>query len=166
MKNSIMLALLCAIAIFAVACGGGNNAAKGNGAGGNEAGKDGGSETADAWATYRKDGRSWTHKMTGDMKMKTTIKNVTDKGCDMETQMYGADGKEMGPANVTAMKFETAAAADGKAVETPKSKEEKVKVAAGEFDSISYDDGKTWMMKKYPGIIVKSEQMELVEFKE
>ncbi|MBX3473630.1 MAG: hypothetical protein KF754_04545 [Planctomycetes bacterium] len=166
MKNSIMLALLCAIAIFAVACGSGNNAAKGNGAVGNETGKDT-SETADAWATYRKDGRSWTYKMTGDMKMTTTVKNVTDKGCDTVTQMYGADGKEMGAATTTPIKFETAAApADGKAVETPKSKEEKVKSAAGEFDCISYDDGKTWMMKKYPAIIVKSDSMELVEFKE
>ncbi len=169
MSKRILAALLCAVAIFAVACGGGNgNGAKGNTpAGGNEAGKCGGGETAaDAWATYRKDGRSWTYKMTGDMKMSNTVKNVTDKGCDLVTQMYGADGKEMGPANTTPMKFETAAAANGPAVAAPKSKEEKVKCAAGEYESISYDDGKTWMMKKYPGIIVKSETMELVEFKE
>lgn len=171
MRKSILFSLLCLIAVVAVACGGGNAANGGGntGGGGNTAacggGGDGG-ETADAFATYRKDGRSWTHKMAGDMKMKTTIKNVTDKGCDMETQMYGADGKEMGPANTTPIKFEVPAAADGKAVETPKSKEEKIKVEAGEFDAISYDDGKTWMMKKYPAIIVKSETMELVEFKE
>ena len=169
MRKSILFSLLCLVSVLAVACGGGNNAAGGGNGAGNGAAACGGGcaggETTDAWATYRKDGRSWTHEMTGGMKMTTTIKNVTDNGCDMVTQMYGADGKEMGAANTTPMKFETAAATDTK-VETPKSTEKEVECKAGKFESISYDDGKTWMMKKYPGIIVKSETMELVEFKE
>jgi hypothetical protein len=46
----------------------------------------------------------------------------------------------------------------------PKFIEKKIKTKAGEFDCISYDDGNTWMSKKYPGLLVKAETMELVEF--
>ncbi|MCB9894756.1 MAG: hypothetical protein H6839_09920 [Planctomycetes bacterium] len=119
----------------------------------------------DPWAAYRKEGRNWTYEITGGFKMKTTIKNVTDDGCDMETQMY-MNGQAMGPANTTALKFETAERGSGEMPPAPKSIEKEIECKAGTFEAISYDDGKTWMMKKYPGIIVKSEAMELVEFNE
>lgn len=128
--------------------------------------KEAAGDANDPWITFRKEGRSWTYKMTGDMKMTTTIKNVTENGCDMETQMFMADGTALGPSNTTTIKFELGNVPKGEQPALPKSKEEKVKVTAGEYDCISYDDGKTWIMKKYPSIIVKSEHMELVEFKE
>lgn len=165
MRNGLLFIMMFAISIFAVACGG-NNSATGNGAaatGGDTAGP-----AADVWALYKKDGRTWTHAMQGDMKMKTTIKNVKADSADMEVQMYGADGKEMGAANTTTIKFETpkveATTAAAPAAKEPK--KQNVEVKAGKFDCISHDDGKTWMMEKFPGVIVKSDAMELVEFKE
>ncbi len=163
MRKSILFIMMVAVAFFAVACGGNNAPTNGATTGG-----DTGGAAADVWALYKKDGRNWTHSMAGDMKMKTTIKNVKDNQADMETQMYGADGKAMGDPNVTTIKFETPKVeATTAAAPAPKEpKKEKVKVKAGEFDCISHDDGKTWMMEKYPGVIVKSDAMELVEFNE
>lgn len=121
----------------------------------------------DMWATWRKEGRNWTYKMAGGMKYTMTVKNVKEDSADLESQTYDAEGKAMGPAHTFTMKFENPQPAPGGRVEPPrKSIEKKVKCEAGEFDCISYDNGSMWLMKKYPGIVVKSEQVELIEFNE
>lgn len=122
----------------------------------------------DVWALYRKEGRTWTYSMAGGMTMKTTVKNVTAESADAEMQIFDGQGKAMGDPNVYTIKFEKPQRGweNPNAPKPPEPKEQKVKCKAGEFDSVSYDDGKTWMMKKYPGIIVKSEHMELIEFNE
>ncbi len=131
-------------------------------------GEDKGEGEADVWALYRKEGRNWTYAMAADMKLKISIKNVTDDSADMETQMYDAQGNAMGGPNVTTIKFQTPQGGWGNpnGPKPPEPKEQKVKCKAGEFDCVSYDDGKTWTMKKFPGILVKSEHMELIEFNE
>ncbi|MCA8915866.1 MAG: hypothetical protein KDB90_10685 [Planctomycetes bacterium] len=135
----------------------------GNDTEGKEAGSDEGE--IDVWATYRKEGRNWTYEITGGIKMKTTIKNVTEDGCDMETQMY-MNGQPMGAANTTPLKFSTPKNSGEDAPEAPKPLEKEIECKAGKFVCVSYDDGNTWMMKKYLGIIVKSQAMELIEFNE
>jgi hypothetical protein len=79
--------------------------------------------------------------------------------------MYGADGEPMGDANTTTIKFETpdAPACTGGEAKDPEKKE--IEVKAGKFACISYD-GSNWMMEKYPGVIVKSDSMELIEWNE
>lgn len=122
---------------------------------------------SDPFLTYRKEGRSWTHHVTGDMTLKTTIKNVQADSCEIVTEMFDAKGNSMGAATTMTLVFwlPDAPEDENKPV-IPESTKEKVKCKAGEYDCISYDKGKTWMMEKYPGIIVKSEHMELIEFKE
>lgn len=119
----------------------------------------------DPWITFRKEGRNWTYEMAGGITMKTTIKNVTDKGCDMETQMF-MNGKAMMDPTVTEVEFKKPEDAGKLPGDPPKSIEKNIECKAGKFDAISYDDGKTWTMKKYPGIIVKGELIELIEFNE
>jgi hypothetical protein len=164
MRKSILFIMMVAVAFFAVACGGNNSASSNTAA----TGGDTGGTTSDAFALYKKDGRSWTYGMAGDMKSKNTVKNVKDNQADLETVTLGADGKPMGDPVITTIKFETPKVeATTAAAPAPKEPEKKnVEVKAGKFDCISTDGGKTWMMEKYPGIIVKSEHMELVEFNE
>ena len=44
--------------------------------------------------------------------------------------------------------------------------EKEIECKAGTYLCVSYDDGKTWMHKKYLGLIVKAQSMELFEFNE
>jgi len=168
MRKSIFFSLLCLIAIVAVACGNGNTPTNGNSTDGDAAcgGDDGSNGGGDVWALYKKEGRNWTHKMTGDMTMKTTIKTVAEDHAIQVTEMMGADGAAMGDPTETKIEFVTAEAPADAAPETPESEEKSVEVEAGTFDCISYDGGKTWTMKEYPGVIVKSESMELIEWNE
>lgn len=182
MKNALMLALLCALSMFAVACGPGNAAANGgNGAGSNTAGGGGETAAADAYALYKNKGRTWTHKsvtkMAGMDDMVSYMSyEITEVAADHAMQkmtMLDKDKKPMAGMEPTTSKieFKTADAPAGNApkVET---KEETVKVAAGEFECIvtEVSGTKSWSSKKFPGLLVKMEgasnSMELVEFKE
>lgn len=174
MRKSIFFSLLCLIAIVAVACGGGNNAT-GNGTGGGDAASCGGGNGGggdDYWDRYVstfKEGRTWTYKMTGDMYQKNEVIKVTEEEAIVKSTTLDKDKKpmDMVPPTETPYKLKQETPADGgdATAKAPEWKEDKVTVEAGEFEVIS-TDGKTWMMKKHPMIIVKSEAMELVEFKE
>ena len=123
-------------------------------------------EADDIWALYRKEGRNWTHELMGGMTMKTTIKNVKEDSCEMETQMFMANGNAMGDAHTTKIEFtEPNGAANGGA-DPVKPIEKEVECKAGTYLCVSYDDGSTWMHKKYLGLIVKAQSMELIEFNE
>lgn len=165
MKNSIMLALLCAIAIFAVACGSGNNAS-GNKAG-NEAGKDSGGETAAdpqaQWDALYKEGANWTMKMDfgSAMLQKTEVVSVKDGVAKIKTSMKMGDADWMAPTDGEAKRPEKA---DPNAKPAEGYKElgkgsEKVK----DWDTnwVESEMGgkktKTWMSTKY-GAVVKMEQ--------
>lgn len=187
MSKRILAALLCAVAIFAVACGGGNgNGAKGNGTGSNDAGKCGSPDTAaaDPYALYKNKGRTWTHKSVtkvagmDDMVsfMKYEVTEVADDHAMYKMWMLDKDQKPMAgmpeptPTKVEFKKVEaTAPVANAPKVEV---KEESIEVKAGKYDcTVTEMSGtKTWMSKKYPGLMVKMEgasnSMELVEFKE
>lgn len=118
----------------------------------------------DPWLLYRKDGRSWTYEMAGGMTMKSTIKNVTSDGCEMETEMFKGDGTSMMAPTVTKIEFSTPGVGTGPFIKPMVPDEKEVECKAGKFASVSYDDGNTWMLKQYPGVIVKSEGLELVAF--
>ncbi|MBE7492854.1 MAG: hypothetical protein HS108_14020 [Planctomycetes bacterium] len=178
MKNSIMLALLCVLAVFAVACGSGNNA-KG-GPGGNSATGDSGKTTSDPYALYKNKGWSWTVKNemdAGGTKMvthsKTEVVEVAADHAMIKMWTLDADMKPMAgmpEPTPTKIEFKTADAPAGNApkVET---KEETVEVKAGKFEcTVTENAGtKTWMSKEYPGLMVKMEsatmKSELIEFK-
>ncbi|MCB9934975.1 MAG: hypothetical protein H6840_04705 [Planctomycetes bacterium] len=119
----------------------------------------------DPWATWRKEGRNWTHELAGGMTMKTSVKNVTEDGCDMETQVF-MNGNALTEPIITPLKFTKPEDMPEAPKDAPKPIEKNIECKAGKFDCISYDDGKTWMMKKYIGIVVKGESMELIEFNE
>lgn len=124
-------------------------------------------ELVDPYALWKKEGRNWTHEMTGGMTMKTTIKKVADDHAVQEIQMYFADGSAIGDPTETKIEFMTAEVPEGEEAEdAPKPLEKKIECKAGTFDCLSYDGGKWWVHKKYPGLIVKGESMELVEFNE
>lgn len=118
----------------------------------------------DPWLLYRKEGRSWKHEFAGGMSMKTSIKNVTSEGCEMETMMFMADGSSMADPTVTKIEFRTAEGVGDPDYEPPQPIEREVECKAGTYACLSYDDGNTWMLKHYLGIIVKSEGMELIAF--
>ncbi len=182
MRKSILAMFVVMIALFAVACGGNKPAGNGgdanaaNGAGG---GGGGGGE-ADAFAGYKKQGRLWlvksTTKMDGMDPMvtytKTEITKVEADHAIMTMWTLDKDKKPMaGMEKGNETKIEFKKAEPVKCAPAPKEpKKQKVKVEAGEFDCVSYDDGKMWMMEKYPMVMVKGDmgqtQMELVEFKE
>jgi hypothetical protein len=123
------------------------------------------SDEPDAWVLYRKEGRNWTYKMQGGITMKTTVKTVKDDYAEIETQVF-MGGNAMGDPTVSKIEFSRPRTPKGEVPEAPKSIEKEVECKAGTFLCISYDDGDTWMHKKYPGLIVKSEFMELIEFNE
>ncbi|MCZ7604999.1 MAG: hypothetical protein M5U25_02790 [Planctomycetota bacterium] len=119
----------------------------------------------DPWATYRKEGRNWTYETAGGFTMKTTVKNVTEDGCDLENQAF-MNGNALTEPTIVPLKFTKPEDVPDARVDTPKPIEKNVECKAGKYDCISYDDGKTWMMKKYPGIVVKAASLELIEFNE
>lgn len=178
MRKSILLLLVALVAGFALACSPTNNA---NGGGGDKdkcgakCGTKCGGAKADMWGIYKKEGASWTLKNTTKVPdqpdmvtyTKMEITKVAADHAIQTTTTLDKDKKEMAGMKPMEMKIEFKApeAPKDKAPEPPKAEEKKVKVEAGEFDCISYD-GKTWSMKKYPQVTVKSEMSELVEFKE
>lgn len=122
-------------------------------------------DSNDPWAAYRKEGRNWTYAFAGGMTVKNTVKNVTEDGCDLEIQTF-MNGNALSEPTVTPLKFTKPEDMPEGPKDAPKPIEKNVECKAGKFDCISYDDGKSWMMKKYPGILVKSELIELIEFNE
>ncbi len=201
MRKSIFLMVLSLVAVLAVACGGGNAANnKANGAGGNGGdtanGGDanGGGSSADAWALYKKEGRSWMLKSTsktGDMDpqvsfMKYEIVSVADDHAMQKLTMLDAEKKpnEYVPASETKIEFKTAET--GETGDAPKveQKEESIEVAGKKWDAIVTETEasgmktKSWTSKEFPGLLLKSETtgetggmkmnstMELVEWNE
>ncbi|MBZ0135812.1 MAG: hypothetical protein K8I27_05525 [Planctomycetes bacterium] len=122
-------------------------------------------EVDDPYALYKKEGRNWTHELTGGMTMKTTVKEVTKEGATLETQVF-MKGEPLGDASTYEMEFTTAEGVEDSGVEPVKPIEKEIECKAGTFDCVSYDEGKTWLHKQYPGLIVKAQAMELVEFNE
>ena len=120
--------------------------------------------TTDPYQLYRKEGRSWTLEMAGGMTMRSTILSVTDEHAEMQTQMFNADGSSLAPATVTKIPFISAEGGGGDAIEMPLPIESLVSCKAGDFNCISYDDGDTWMLRDFPGVIAKSSGLELTEF--
>lgn len=187
MRKSILFGLLSLVAVLAVACGSGNNAAGGNGAGGNGAACGGStcggdSDSADAYALYKKEGRKWKLKSVTKMEgmddmvsfMEYEITKVADDHAMQKMTMLDKDGKPMAGMDPTETKIpfataEAPACTGGEAVEM---KEETVKVEAGEFECYVTEVAgtKSYSSKKYPGLLVKTEgasnSMELIEFTE
>lgn len=120
-------------------------------------------EVTDPWLLYRKEGRNWTHEIAGGMKMKATIKNVTEKGCELETEIF-VNGNAIGDPTIAKIEFRTHDPEEG--IELPETIEKQIECKAGKFDCISYDGGNVWVHKKYPGLVVKAQSMELIEFNE
>jgi len=139
---------------------------------------------ADPYALYKKKGRTWTHKSSikiagmDDMvnHMKYEVTEVADDHAMYKVWMLDKDKKAMAgmpeptPTRIDFAKPNDAPASpDAPKVET---KDETVEVAAGKFECIAYDFSgtKSWMSKKYPGLLVKMESetmtMELIEFKD
>ncbi|MCB9894757.1 MAG: hypothetical protein H6839_09925 [Planctomycetes bacterium] len=180
MRKSILFSLLCLVAVVAVACGGGNNAAGGNG--GNTAacgGGCGGETASDPYALYKSKGRIWVVKndFSGNIShSKTEVVEVADDHAMVKMWTLDADMKPMAgmpepePTKIPFTKADTTAPAD--AAPKVETKDETVKVGAGEFECTMTEVSgtKTWMSKKYPGLMVKMEsaagKSELVEFKE
>lgn len=168
MRKSILFSLLCLIAVVAVACGGGgNNTATGNGTG-NTAGACGGEKAAaaDPYALYKKKGRNWTHK-TAAGHMKVEVVELAEDHAMTKTWILDADKKPMAgmpEPEPTKVEFKTAEGTGTATGEVKEPKKETVKAAGKDWKCVSYDDGKTWMAEDMPGLIVKSEHMELVEF--
>jgi hypothetical protein len=188
MRKSIFVMVLSLVAVLAVACGGGaNNKPAGNGGntatGGCSGGENGGGgDAADAYALYKKKGRTWLVKNdmdAGGTKMisysKTEVVDVADDHAMIKMWTLGEDKKPMAgmpepePTKIPFATADTTATTDAPEVET---KEETVTVAAGEFECIVTDTAgtKVWSSKKYPGLTVKMEsstmKSELVEFNE
>lgn len=124
-------------------------------------------DSSDPYRLYKKEGRKWTHEIAGGMKMTTEVVKATKESATISTTIFTAAGDRIGEPSEYEIEFAVPEVDDdAPQPEPPKSIEERIKSKAGEFDCISYDEGKTWMSKKYPGLIVKAEMMELVEFTE
>ncbi|MBP9890456.1 MAG: hypothetical protein KBG84_01015 [Planctomycetes bacterium] len=145
-------------------------------------------ETVDAWALYKKKGRTWTWKIASKysgyesvMYSKYEVLEVTDTKATVKVSSMDKDKKELYSANQD-IEFKTATTegkTDGTA-KAPEMTDEKIKVEAGEFEcqkmttEAAGTKSTTWMSKKYSGLLVKTESkseqgesvMELVEFKD
>ena len=185
MRKTILAALICGVSVMAVACGGGNAAGNGNApaGGGNAATAGGGGEAAksDAFALYKKKGRTWLTKSTVKMEgmdpmvtySKSEVVDVTDKSAKVKMWTLDKDQKPMaGMEAGTEMeiKFETPAATGDTTAKPAEPKKETVKVEAGEFECYMSENAgtKSWSSVEFPGLPVKMEgatmTMELVKF--
>jgi hypothetical protein len=135
----------------------------------------------DPYMLYKKVGRSWTIKNVIKIEgfddnvsyTKTEVVKVTENDATYKMTMLDADKKPyagMEPMELS-IKFVVPGATsnDAPKIET---KDETIKVEAGEFECTLTEMAgiKTWMSKKYPGLMVTSEHAsgysELIEFKE
>ncbi|MCB9934976.1 MAG: hypothetical protein H6840_04710 [Planctomycetes bacterium] len=195
MRKSILFSLLSLIAVLAVACGGGNNAAGGNAGKGNAGsgnagacaggGCGGGEAAADAMAFYRKAGNYYMTKSTmkvagNDMVTysKFEIVKSDDKGYVAKSTSYDKDKKETFSQEMPLVEWPKPVADTGGEAPKVTTTEETIKVEAGEFECIVMETEaagsktKSWSSKKYPGLPVKSVTTgaadmtsELVEYK-
>ncbi len=182
MRKGIFFSLLCLIAVFAVACGGGNNAGDSdngdggengcteNGGEGNGDNGDGNGGDADAYALYRTVGNMWKMKSTTKMEgmdpmvsvSATEVIDVNDEGATIKITSYDADGNETS-SNEAPVPFATADGETGEAGDAPETTDETITVEAGEFEctkTVTEANGATtttWMSKEHPGLTVKSE---------
>jgi len=146
------------------------------------------SEAVDAYALYKKKGRTWTWKSVSKYSgfemvayTKQEVVEVTDTKAKIKTTSMDKDKKETYSSEYE-IEFSTTTTdgtKDGTA-KAPEMTEEKIKVEAGEYECQKWTSeaagNKTtsWTSKKYPGLLVKSESksdagesvMELVEFKD
>lgn len=174
MRKSILVLMVCLVSAFALACSPANtpaDAGKDKPAADKGDGKKDGAAAADAFALYKKEGRTWMHKMDvgGNISYtKYEIVKVASDHAMMKMTMLDKDKKEnehMKPTE-TKIEFKTPDVKDGTAkCAAPKIEKKSIKVEAGEFE-VQSADGKNWASVKYPGLLVKSDMMELVEFKE
>lgn len=181
MKNALVLALLCALSMFAVACGPGNAAANGANGATNAGGGGDTKAAADPYALYKNKGWSWTMKNemdAGGTKMvshsKTEVVEVAADHAMIKMWTLDADMKPMAgmpEPTPTKIEFKTADAAAAGNAPKVETKEETIEVKAGKFECIVTENSgtKVWSSKEYPGLTVKMESAtmkgELVEFK-
>ncbi|MCB9932768.1 MAG: hypothetical protein H6841_05020 [Planctomycetes bacterium] len=153
MRKSILFSLLSLIAVLAVACGGGNNAAGGNAGKGNAGsgnagacaggGCGGGEAAADAMAFYRKAGNYYMTKSTmkvagNDMVTysKFEIVKSDDKGYVAKSTSYDKDKKETFSQEMPLVEWPKPVADTGGEAPKVTTTEETIKVEAGEFECI------------------------------
>jgi hypothetical protein len=167
MRKSILFSLMAMIVLAMTACGGGDNANNSATTGGETGGET--PSAADPYALYKKKGRNWTHKNTaGGTHMKTEVVELADDHAMIKMWTLDADKKPMEgmpepePTKIEFKKAEPVADTGGATPAEPK--KETVKAAGKDWKCVSYDDGKTWMAEDMPGLVVKSEHQELVEF--
>ncbi len=144
----------------------------------------------DAYALYKKEGRTWMIKSTSKFNgtelvsyMKYEVKSVADDHAIVVFTMLDKDKKPNEYIKPTEQKIEFVKATEGNGnSDAPEVKtvEETIKVDAGEFEctktetEVGGNKTTVWMSKKLPGLMVKSttksEKMdfvsELVEFKD
>jgi galactitol-specific phosphotransferase system IIB component len=143
----------------------------------------------DAYALYKKKGRTWTWKISAKYSgyesvsyTKQEITEVTDKKATIKTTSMDKDKKETYSSSYD-IEF-TTTTTDGTAKDAapkaPEITEETIKVEAGEYECQKMTTeangmkSTSWTSKKYPGLLVKSESksdagestMELTEFKD
>lgn len=128
----------------------------------------------DAYNLYRKKGRSWTLKSsTGGMEIyiKTEVIEVGKDFAKVQTSMLDKEGKPFMGMQPTESKIDFVKSnGETEEPEGLTKVEKTITVEAGEIECIGYKMGdqevQAWMHKKYPGLLVKAETLELVEFNE
>lgn len=131
-------------------------------------------DDSDAYAHYKKKGRSWTIKSSNnnmEIFIKTEVIEVGDDYAKIRVSMLDDKGNAFMGMKPTESKVEFTNSSDkAEQPENVKKVEKTIKVEAGEFECVGYQIGdqevQFWMMKKYPGILVKGDKLELVEFNE
>lgn len=133
----------------------------------------------DPYVLYKKKGRKWTAKTTTKLEgmddiisyFKAEVIKVGANSATVSYTVLDKDRKPMAglPANETEIEFREAEDDWGDRPEV-KTTEETIKVEAGEFEcTVTEVSGtKSWMSKKYPGLLVKMESgsmtTELIEY--
>lgn len=142
----------------------------------------------DYYAVYKKKGRTWTWKNSAKYSgfevvsyTKQEVIEVSDTKAKIKFTSMDSNKKELASSEYD-IEFSHGTTTDGSGdgTKTPEMTEEKIKVEAGEFECMKWtseaggNKSTTWLSKKYPGLVVKSESksdagenvMELVEFKD
>ena len=129
----------------------------------------------DAWALYKKKGRSWTYKIDAPgmvMYSKTEVLEVAEDHAKIRSSTLDKDGNAFMGMKPIESEVKFTKSDGGADVEAPEMRkvEKTIKVEAGEFECVGYAAGdaepEVWVSKKYTGLIVKSKNLELHEFKD